>query len=166
MLDIGGGFPARYDAKTPELAKICAVINKSIERFLPYPVELWTEPGRFLVANAGMAVGSITGREERSGESWLYTDIGTFGGLMEALEFPGGLNYPCYIGRRGKLMWGTQPFTVTGPTCDAFDTLYYSVPLAKNAAEGDRLYIEYAGAYTLAYASTFNGFAMPKTYYI
>ena len=54
-----------------------------------------------------------------------------------------------------------MPFTVTGPTCDSADTMFYGAPLPVTMAEGDRLYVASAGAYTLSYASSFNGFPPP-----
>jgi ornithine decarboxylase len=166
MLNIGGGFPAQYDQYVPPLARIARAINLAVKRHLPYPVEIWAEPGRYIAANAGLAAASIIAREERAGETWLYADLGAFNGMMEALEVPGGLPYPCFSSRRGSTARDPHLFTVTGPTCDACDALYYGVPLNENVTEGDRLYIAYAGAYTLGYASTFNGFPVPSTYYV
>ena len=50
------------------------------------------------------------------------------------------------------------PFTVTGPSCDSSDTMFYGVALPATIDVGDMLYIGSAGAYTLSYASAFNGF--------
>ena len=51
-VDIGGGFPARYDRPVPALAEFGRVVTKKIAE-LPYPVEVVAEPGRCLVAEAG-----------------------------------------------------------------------------------------------------------------
>ena len=51
------------------------------------------------------------------------------------------------------------PFTVTGPSCDSADTMFHGMPLPATLDVDDRLFIGSAGAYTLSYASHFNGFA-------
>ncbi|HEV7863623.1 MAG TPA: hypothetical protein VGR20_13015, partial [Acidimicrobiia bacterium] len=56
--------------------------------------------------------------------------------------------------------------TVTGPSCDSSDTMFYGVPLPAGLAAGDRLYIGSAGAYTTSYASSFNGFPPPATLFL
>ncbi len=58
------------------------------------------------------------------------------------------------------------PFTVTGPTCDSGDTMFHGLSLPHTVAEGDRLYIASAGAYTLSYASHFNGFPPPRAHFV
>jgi ornithine decarboxylase len=58
------------------------------------------------------------------------------------------------------------PFTVTGPSCDSSDTMFFGALLPITMAEGDRLFVGSAGAYTLSYASHFNGFPPPATHYV
>ena len=58
------------------------------------------------------------------------------------------------------------PFTVTGPSCDSSDTMFYGVALPATIDVGDTLYIGSAGAYTLSYASAFNGFAPPTPLFV
>src|SRR5207253_10085008 len=64
-------------------------------------------------------------------------------------------------GRGGRAAGACVRTTVTGPTCDSSDTMFYGVPLPAALAAGDRLYIGSAGAYTTSYASSFNGFPPP-----
>jgi ornithine decarboxylase len=52
MVDIGGGFPAVYDEPVPSLAAFGRAAAAGIAQ-LPYPVEVFAEPGRCLVAEAG-----------------------------------------------------------------------------------------------------------------
>jgi len=52
--------------------------------------------------------------------------------------------------------------TVAGPTCDTADLLFQEKELPEDLQAGDFVYIPNAGAYTLAYASTFNGFPLPR----
>jgi ornithine decarboxylase len=57
-------------------------------------------------------------------------------------------------------------YTVTGPTCDSSDAIAYGVALPATMEVGDVLYLGSTGAYTLAYASAFNGFPPPTPVYV
>jgi ornithine decarboxylase len=49
MLEVGGGFPVRYDTDPPPLAEYAAAINDAAV-YLPYPVQLACESGRAIAA--------------------------------------------------------------------------------------------------------------------
>jgi ornithine decarboxylase len=121
------------------------------------------EPGRYLVAEAGVMAAAVIGRETRGDEHWLYTEVGAYQGFAEVLQTP-GWSLP---------VWTTLPddtprlpFTITGPTCDSTDTIGYGVPLPATVTVGDVLYFGSAGAYTLSYASAFNGFQPPTPLFV
>ncbi|RZU48900.1 ornithine decarboxylase [Krasilnikovia cinnamomea] len=158
MLDVGGGFPARYDSDVPDLRTYAKHIRTAIDRHVPYPVELVVEPGRALVAQAGVMVATVIGVARRGGARWAHLDVGAFNGFMEALETRTALRYPVCDSRDSPRR---DSFHLTGPTCDSQDTVRYSVPLSADLAVGDRVYLQVAGAYTTAYASRFNGFDPP-----
>ena len=167
MLDIGGGFPARYGEPVPTIGQLGSVINPALEELLPYvPQLVAAEPGRHLVAETAVMVASVLGREVRAGEDWLYLDVGAYNGLMETQQSVGLWRFPLWSSRRDHAYAPRIPFTVTGPSCDSSDTMFYGVSLPETLAEGDRLYIASAGAYTLSYASNFNGFAPPEQYFL
>jgi ornithine decarboxylase len=158
MLDLGGGFPSAYASYTPNLADYAALIDATVRRWLPYPVELVIEPGRALVAEAGTMVATVIGVAERRGQHWVHLDVGAFNGLMEALESGNTLRFPISDSRADA---DRRLYHVTGPTCDSQDTILYDVPLSAGLAIGDTVYIHSAGAYTTSYASRFNGFERP-----
>ncbi|MCL0098895.1 hypothetical protein M1O16_03495 [Dehalococcoidia bacterium] len=58
-----------------------------------------------------------------------------------------------------------RKWVVAGPSCDSFDVISKEVDLPELQI-GDKVYILSAGAYTTAYASRFNGFPIPKTYFV
>jgi len=157
MLDIGGGFPARYADPVLDASAFGAVIREGLDR-LPYRPWVVAEPGRALVAEAGVLVTTVIGSAERGGRDWVHLDVGAFNGLMEALETGNTLAYPLTGSRR--LANGRAQ--LTGPSCDSQDTIMYNAPLSAGLACGDRVYVGSAGAYTTAYASPFNGFDVPK----
>jgi ornithine decarboxylase len=160
MLDLGGGFPARYDVQPPPLTAFGAVVRDALAA-LPYvPPVLAVEPGRGLVAEAGVMVSTVIGLAERAGRRWVHLDVGAFNGFMEALETGNRLRFPVSDSRGGPLAVAH----LTGPTCDSQDTIMFDVPLAAGLAVDDRVFLHTAGAYTTSYASDFNGFPVPRTY--
>lgn len=163
FLDIGGGFPANYGQPIPSIAAVCKFINKAIEQHIPKSVEVVAEPGRFIVAGSSIVVTEVTAREHRSGVDWLYLDMGVFQGLMEPLEMK-EWQYPIFTDKNPRGYKKT--FTLTGPSCDAYDTLGDNYSLPSDINRGDKLYIASAGAYTSVYGSNFNGFQMPRNYFV
>jgi ornithine decarboxylase len=177
MLDLGGGIPARYVAAVPSLPDIAGAIERGLRR-LPYtPAVIAAEPGRSLVAESGVMAATVIGLENRDDERWAYLDVGGYNGMMEAVQTGGRWPFPILtspgpgsVAGRGdwrELAAGASVrTTVTGPSCDSSDTMFYGVPLPAALAAGDRLYIGSAGAYTLSYASSFNGFPPPTALFI
>jgi ornithine decarboxylase len=159
MLDVGGGFPARYDADPPPLADYAAAITNAAAR-LPYPVHLACEPGRAIAAPAGTMIASVIGTAWRRGTLRVSLDTGAFHGLIEALESGRELRFPVTIpAARSRTL---VPCTLTGPSCDSQDTILDQVWLPMPRA-GDRVLIGNTGAYTTCYSgrSAFNGYPAP-----
>jgi len=168
MVNIGGGFPARYrgDVEPPEAyaAGIMTAMTRHFGNRLP---EMIVEPGRGIVGDAGLIQTEVVliSRKSRSNERrWVYLDVGKFGGLPEVMDeaIQYRLRTPRDGGREG-------PVIIAGPTCDEVDMLYeksgYTLPLG--LAIGDKIEILSAGAYTATYASIgFNGFPPLREHYI
>jgi ornithine decarboxylase len=167
MLDLGGGFPARYVEPVPSLDRIGGYIRPALDELLPYrPALITAEPGRALVAEAGVLATGVIGREQRGDENWLFVDVSAYHGMMETLQTANGWAYPLSTSVREEAAGPVLPFTVTGPTCDPSDTMFTGVWLPATVDVGDTLYIGSAGAYTLSYASEFNGFPAPTPLFI
>jgi ornithine decarboxylase len=158
MLNIGGGIPARYTRESLSVKEIAEYVKGLLKKYFGIKLlELQMEPGRGLVAEAGVMVVQIIGKAHRYGENWLYIDSGVFHGLAETL---GGIRYSFYspYGEQNKLTF----YTIGGISCDGMDVVAEKVALPKWLDVGDRIYILTAGAYTTVYASHFNGFPPPK----
>jgi ornithine decarboxylase len=167
MLNLGGGFPARYVERVPSVRQIADAIYPALDELLPYrPAMVAAEPGRHLVAESAVLVASVLGREVRAGENWIYLDVGTYNGLMETQQTVNQWRFPLWSSRPDHAVVPPLPFTVTGPSCDSSDTMFYGVNLPSTIDVGDRLYIGSAGAYTLSYASDFNGFPPPTPLFV
>jgi ornithine decarboxylase len=163
FIDMGGGFPADYGQSIPSIAGICRLINKAIKKHIPEHIEIIAEPGRFLVAESSVIVTEVIAREHRSGTDWLHLDMGTFQGLIEPLEMA-GWTYPIFTDKNPKGY--KREFVLTGPSCDAYDTIGTDYSLPSEINRGDKLYIGSTGAYTTVYGSNFNGFEVPETYFV
>jgi ornithine decarboxylase len=165
LLDLGGGFPAQYDVPVPSMGAIAEATLQAIDD-LPYrPEQILAEPGRSLVAEAGVMGAGVIGRELRNHRPWIYLDVGAYNGLMESAQTGGCWPYPVLAvsQRTGKRSTTapTMSATITGPTCDATDTVLRNALLPADIGVGDRLYLGATGAYTICYASSFNGFEPP-----
>jgi ornithine decarboxylase len=154
LLNIGGGYPVRHVKPIPAIEKIAEIVNHAI-RDLPQSVRVMAEPGRYLVSDAGYFVCRVVGTATRSGKRWMYWDAGVFGGVIETTE---GLRYDIATDRAGAAI----PWVIAGPTCDSVDVCLRDEMLPEDLQEGDFIYIANAGAYTTAYASSFNGFPLPE----
>lgn len=167
MVNLGGGFPARYVERIPSLAQIAEAIYPALDELLPYrPDMLAAEPGRHLVAESAVMVASVLGREVRAGENWVYLDVGAYNGLMETQQTVNQWRFPLWTSRADHAVAPHLPFTVTGPSCDSSDTMFFGVALPSTIDVDDKLYIGSAGAYTLSYASGFNGFPPPTPLFV
>jgi ornithine decarboxylase len=152
LVDIGGGFPAPYDATVRPFRELARIINSEINRLFPKEIEILAEPGRFFVATAGYAVSKIIGKSVREGKPSYYLNDGVYhtysGQVFDHCK------YPVKSFKRGK----TRLSAVFGPTCDAFDVISMAEDLPALERD-DFVYSEMIGAYTYASATTFNGFS-------
>jgi ornithine decarboxylase len=167
MVNLGGGFPARYVEPVPTLEHVGEAIVSALDELLPYrPAHLAAEPGRFFVAESAVLVASVLGREVRAGENWLYLDVGAYNGLIETHQSVNQWRFPLWSSLGDHAYQVHEPFTVTGPTCDSSDTMFYGASLPSTIDVDDQVYIGSAGAYTLSYASSFNGFPPPTPLFV
>jgi ornithine decarboxylase len=153
VVDVGGGFPATYGA--PQALECYAnLVEQAFEEMMVLEsAELWSEPGRALVAEAESLLVRIDGAKDGA----LYLNDGGFGALYDAvnLDWP----FPARaLSPTGELACAQGEYTLYGPTCDSADRFARPVTLPVGLSEGD--YIEFGniGAYGRAMASRFNGF--------
>ena len=168
LLNLGGGFPARYRADVPATAACADAVMAAMTRhFGNHLPEMIVEPGRALASGAGVIqseVVLISRKDYTDRKRWVFLDVGKFSGLSETMDE--AIKYPIHTERDGK---ETGPVIIAGPTCDSADILYenteYHLPL--DLKVGDKVSILGTGAYTSTYSSVgFNGFAPLQTYCI
>ncbi len=160
MVNMGGGFPANYLEPTDSIVSYAENIKRFMDNSFKegWPEEIVIEPGRSLAGDAGIIVAEIVNIAKKSVHeryTWVFLDIGKFGGLIETLDE--AIKYPiCFEGSGDAI-----DTIIAGPTCDSMDILYekWTYQMPKSARIGDRVYIFTAGAYTQSYSSVnFNGF--------
>ncbi len=168
MINLGGGMAVPYRDEVPSLEMGCGAIASALTRHFGNRMpRIIAEPGRVLVADAGMIAAEVV-LISRKGygdpKRWVYLDTGKFGGLAETMDEC--IRYRVVTDRDGG---PTGPVVLAGPSCDETDVLYdragYEMPL--DLAVGDQVRILSAGAYTSSYASVgFNGFPPLAEHYI
>ena len=77
------------------------------------------------------------------------------------MESVGGIKYS-YIVESNKQVRSRKLWTIAGPSCDSFDVIDKNVLLPEPEV-GNLILILSSGAYTISYASEFNGFSIPRT---
>jgi ornithine decarboxylase len=168
MVNLGGGFPAKYLKKIPAVKTYGRAISAALRKHFGNQIpETIIEPGRGMVGDAGLIkaeVVLISRKAHDEDTRWVYLDIGKFGGLAETMDE--SIRYPIRTDRDGDR---TAPCVIAGPTCDSADVLYEKTPyeLPVSLSIGDEVLIEGTGAYTQTYSAVaFNGFPPLKAYVI
>ena len=155
IIDVGGGFPSVYPGMTPPPLEnyIDAIRRAADDLELNGNVELWCEPGRALVAEAGSVVVRVELRKGRK----LYLNDGTYGSLFDAGQ-PGFVFPTRLIRKNGEPKGDLLPFEFYGPTCDSMDSMKGPFMLPSDVREGDYIEVGQTGAYARTFRTDFNGF--------
>jgi ornithine decarboxylase len=85
LINLGGGLPVPYDRPVPPPAEYAAAVDAALREHFPgRRPALAVEPGRFLVAEAGVLHAEVVRVSRRDdGHRWVYLDVGRYGGLAE-----------------------------------------------------------------------------------
>lgn len=150
-LDLGGGFGVPPSADVPglDLKRLDMGLLK-VRRAHP-DIQLWLEPGRYLVARAGVLLARVTQLKGKSGLRYLGVDAGMNSLLRPALY---GAHHEIV-----NLTRFDEPakarYTVVGPICESGDVLGVE-RLLPESREGDVLLIADVGAYGHTMGSRYN----------
>jgi ornithine decarboxylase len=159
LLDIGGGFPARYDRTVRPFRELAKILRAELDRLFPKSMEILAEPGRFMVGTAATLVAEVIGKSERDGKCCYYINDGIYH------TFSGVLFDHCQYHLKAFKKGPRHISAVFGPTCDALDTISQAEELPKLSL-GDLVYSENIGAYSNASSTFFNGFPPAKVIHI
>lgn len=147
--DMGGGLGISYKDETP--LDPAALARALEDAFAGQPeLELLVEPGRYLVADAGLLLTKVLYRKTTSKRRFVIVD-----GAMTDLPRPALYDawHPVVVvkPRPGKKTMGD----VVGPVCESGDFLARQRPLPP-LERGDLLAVTKAGAYGFAMSSQYN----------
>jgi len=164
----GGGWGVRYHPSDPPMPiepfvteLVTAVEAECQQRDLPLP-KLILEPGRSLVAQAGVALYTIGGRKVIPGvRTYISIDGGLADNLRPALY---QAQYTALLANRADAP-EVETVAIAGPYCESGDVLIQAVDLPV-ATPGDILAVPVAGAYQLAMSSNYNAALKPAVIFI
>lgn len=159
FLNLGGGLPAHYTAPTAPLERYTDTIRAALGQTFGGAIpELFIEPGRYMVADAGALVTEVVLVADRPHEKvrrWVYLDAGLWSGLDETMDER--IHFRLHVDGTGR---PRVPVVLAGPTCDSADVMYrHGVELPLDLRAGERVIFLSAGAYTASCSTVgFNGF--------
>lgn len=162
-IDVGGGFPIQYPQQNlAPLSDYIATIHKAIDDYGLSDLDLYCEPGRALVAEAGKLIVRVELRKNDA----LYLNDGVYGGLVEAAKYQGAFTYPMRVIRKQNHEGDDNTimsYRFCGPTCDSVDMMPGPFILPADIAEGDWIEVSLTGAYSVSCRTNFNGFGKYQT---
>jgi ornithine decarboxylase len=162
IVDAGGGFPSVYPGMVPQPLQVYFdEIHSAVADCGFADLELFCEPGRALVAEAGCLVARV---EQRKGDM-IYLNDGTYGGMFDAGK---QFNFPFATRRVGgeAAVEGDTAYRFSGPTCDSVDMMDGPFMLPADMAEGQWVQIDGMGAYSASVRGNFNGFGRSATVFL
>ena len=151
VLDLGGGLgvpdtASRLPVDLASLDRALAAFRARAPRFT-----LWLEPGRYLVAAAGVLLARVTQLKGKGAKQYLGVATGMNSLIRPALY---GAHHEIVNLTRLDAAPGAT-YEVVGPICESADVLGHAriLPVSR---EGDVLLIATAGAYGHAMSSRYN----------
>ena len=148
-VDLGGGFPVAYTSgeATADLDGFARVTR---EIFGDAGVQLLVEPGRYLVAEAGVLLGTVLYRKTSGGKSFIITDVAMNDLLRPSLYEAHHEIEPVLPTEAPSVV-----VDVVGPVCETGDFLAMDRPMPDVPA-GTLLAVRDTGAYGYAMSSNYN----------
>jgi diaminopimelate decarboxylase len=164
----GGGWGVAYhedELPGPSIEGYVRGIAESVvegcrQRGLDLP-HLHLEPGRSLIARAGVAVYRVGAVKRRGDKTWLLIDGGMADNPRYALY---GAKYSC-LPVAGPGRERTERISIGGPYCESGDILIEDLPFPE-IEEGERIAIPVSGAYQLSMSSNYNGARRPAVLWL
>lgn len=168
VLNLGGGFGIRYTAEDDPLpaeqyiAEITAEVGRQFKE-MDYPLpEIWIEPGRSIVGEAGTTLYRIGSIKEIPG---IRTYVAVDGGMTDNIR-------PALYGSKYEVMLANrandakeQEVSIAGKCCESGDMLVWDALIPK-AESGDILAVSCTGAYGYAMASNYNRIPRPAVVFV
>ena len=146
-IDLGGGLGVRYRDEEPPLA--ADYIKAVRERLEGRDLGLVFEPGRFIVANAGILLTRVEYLKHTEHKDFAIVDA-AMNDLIRPALYQAWMEVTAIHPRDGV----PRAYDIVGPICETGDFLAKNRELA--LAEGDLLAVHSAGAYGFVMSSNYN----------
>ncbi len=164
----GGGWGVAYhedELPQPDINKYVNLIAENViegckTRRLVLP-HLHLEPGRSLVARAGVAVYRVGAIKRRGDKIWILTDGGMTDNPRYAMY---GARYSC-LTVSGPGRERSEKVSIAGPYCESGDVIIENLLMPK-IEEGEFIAIPASGAYHLSMSSNYNGSCKPAVLWL
>ena len=154
-LNLGGGLGVRYRNETPPDVEAYGALVERVRQRLG--VTLVIEPGRWLVAPAGVLLTRVIAVKQAGERRWAIVDA-AMNDLMRPALYDAWHAIDPVVGPASGVV--TVETDVAGPVCESGDVLGRGRALPPLAA-GDLLAVRDVGAYGSVMASTYNGRPLP-----
>lgn len=168
VLNLGGGFGIRYTAKDQVLAaktfvdEIVETVRDYAYKFHLEMPEIWIEPGRSIVGNAGYSLYTVGSEKKVPGLlPYLAVDGGMGDNIRPALY---QADYEALLARCPKEK-PTETVRLVGRYCESGDILIKKLPLPP-AKPGDIIAMLATGAYGYSMASNYNRVPRPAVIFV
>jgi diaminopimelate decarboxylase len=155
VYNLGGGLGARYTYgdHPPSIEEYLDVLTDTARKVLPASARLMIEPGRSLVAEAGVTLYRVL-----TVKRGVRTIVAVDGGMSDNLEVSlYGQRFEATVASR---VGGGEQCALVGRHCESGDQLIDSVAL-QNPQVGDLIAVPVTGAYCLTMANNYNGACRP-----
>ncbi|MFN8443715.1 MAG: diaminopimelate decarboxylase [Caldilineaceae bacterium] len=168
VISPGGGWGVPYhedDLPHPSIEEYVAFVSEKLREqsalhSLPLP-RLQPEPGRSLVARAGVALYRVGAVKHSASRRWLMIDGGMADNPRPALY---GARYSALpVEQPNRPL--TSPAWFGGPFCESGDVLIQGLPMPE-IAEGELVAVPVVGAYQLNMGSNYNGARKPAVVWL
>ena len=145
-IDLGGGLGVRYRDEIPISTDTYA--NAILRKLGNHPQKLMFEPGRFIIANAGILLSEVLLLKSNEDRNFAIVDA-AMNDLIRPALYQSWQKVSEVKHRAGKKTW-----SIVGPVCETGDFLAKDRDLAIQA--GDLIAIHTAGAYGFVMSSNYN----------
>jgi diaminopimelate decarboxylase len=148
-VDLGGGLGVAYQAReqAPEIRSFIAQVRAKLQG---RGLRVTIEPGRSIVGRAGVLLTRVLYRKKNAGKEFVIVDAAMNDLIRPALYRSHHEIIPLRKSARPEIV-----ADVVGPVCETGDFLARGRKMA-NAAPGDYLAVETAGAYGFVQSSNYN----------
>jgi diaminopimelate decarboxylase len=156
-LDVGGGLGVRYsDQRPPTRTEYARLVSQMVRKL---GVHLLLEPGRSIIAPAGVLLTRVVYTKANRGKTFVVVDSAMNDLMRPALY--GAIHPITKTAREGKESSGRRKrVDIVGPVCETGDCFLRDWPLEEVKA-GDLLAIWVAGAYGMSQTSNYNARCRP-----